>query len=133
MTRPRLTSTAVRDQIVAALHEAYPRALTTRELAERLAPVVVKVRCDCQVAACELPQVWSGECRILECHTTWHLARRRRKASDIHRHLLALSRSGDVVRLGHNRQASQAEPWTVEPDAAAIKEIAELEQAWTAS
>lgn len=41
-------------------------------------------------------------------------------------------RTGDVIRLGHNRQASPAEPWTVESDAKSIKEIAELEQTGTA-
>lgn len=130
MTRQRPTSTAVRDQIVAVLHDAYPLALTTRELADRLPPVVVKLQSDCQSAGCAIPDVWTGECRLLECHTTWHVGRRRRKSSDIHRHLLALARDGKVIRIGHNRVASQAEPWTVEPDAASIKEIAELELAW---
>lgn len=132
MRRQLPASAAVRDQIVAALHDAYPLALTTRELADRLPPVVVRINCDCRSAGCELPDLWIGECRLIECHTTWHVGRRRRKSSDIHRHLLALFGTGHVIRLGHNRQASQAEPWTVEPDAVAIQEIAELERTWAA-
>lgn len=132
MSKQRPTSTAVRDQIVATLSDAYPLPLTTRELADRLPPVVVKIQCDCREALCERPAVWSGDNRLLECHKTWHVYRRRRKSADIHRHLLALARNGDVVRIGHNRTASQAEPWTVEPDATSIKEIAELERAWAA-
>lgn len=130
MTRQGHPSTALRDQIIAALHGAYPLALSTRDLAERLPPVVVKMRCDCQSAGCAVPELWTGECRILECHTTWHVGRRRRRAADIHRHLLALSRAGDVIRLRYNCRASQSEHWTVEPDATAVREIAELERAW---
>lgn len=131
MTRQQPTSTAVQDQIIAALQGAYPRALTTRELAEQLPPLVAKIECDCQEALCERPGVWTGESRLLECHGTWHIYRRPRKSADIHRHLLALARKGDVIRIGHNRHASQAEPWTVEPDATALREIADLERAWS--
>lgn len=130
MTRRQPTITAVRDQIVATLHAAYPLALTTRELAERLPPVVARVECDCRETLCDRPIVWIGESRLLECHKTWHVYRRPRRSADIHRHLVALARKGDVIRIGHNRQASQAEPWTVEPNATSMKEIADLERAW---
>lgn len=64
MRRQLPASAAVRDQIVAALHDAYPLALTTRELADRLPPVVVRINCDCRSAGCELPDLWIGECRL---------------------------------------------------------------------
>lgn len=130
MSKQRPASAAVRGQIVAALHGAYPRALTTRELADQLPPVVVSIHCDCRSVGCERADAWTGECRILECHPNRHVIRRPRRPADIHRHLVALARAGEVIQLGHNRQASQAEPWTVEPDAAALQEIAELERCW---
>ncbi len=129
--RPTATSTAVRDQILAALNAAYPLPLTTREIADRLPPLVVKIRSDCQSMGCESVDMWTSKYRILECHHLWHVGLRRRKSSDVHRHLLALARTGAVIRPGHNRQATQSEPWTVEPNAASLRELADLEQAWT--
>lgn len=124
-------STMLRDQIIAALKAAYPRPLTTIDLAEQLPPIVVKIRDDCRGFFCgEPPPPEPPVVELLECHKTWHLVRRRRKASDIHRHLVALARSGHVIRLGHNTSAHRSEPWTVEPDPAGLAEADALERAW---
>ena len=131
-------STTLRDQIVAALKGAYPVAMTTVELAQQLPPVVATVRDDCRAFLCGEPppderyRIPGVGCELLECHGTWHVVRRRCRASDIHRHLVALARSGRVIRLGHHRSAP-SEPWTVEPDVSDLTEIDCLERTWASS
>ena len=130
--RSAARSTTLRDQIVTALRSAYPAALTTVQLAQQLPPVVVRTNSDFVVVGCayEPPD---ERYRVLECHDTWHLVRRPCRARDIHRHLLALARVDQIVRVGHNRSAAASESWTVEPDACALQELVALEQLWAHS
>ncbi|WP_260972894.1 hypothetical protein [Mycolicibacterium llatzerense] len=122
----------MRDQIIAALKRAYPMALTTVALAEQLPPVVAKINDDCSGFFCgRTPPNVTPVLELLECHATWHLVRRPRLAADIHRHLMALEHTGQVSRIARHRSA-HSDSWTVDPDATAIREIAELERAWTA-
>lgn len=136
MSKAAPRSTTLRDQIVAALKAAYPVPLTTVELAQQLPPAIVRVHDDCRGFFCGEPppddryRIPGVGVDLIECHARWHLVRRHRRASDIHRHLVALARSEQVIRLGHNRTAQQSEPWTVEPDASDLEEIASLERSW---
>jgi hypothetical protein len=126
-------TTMLRDQILSALQEAYPAALSTNQIAERMPPIVCRRYCE----SCEWwcgPNVRLGEgVEILECHGDWHLIRRPRTGEDIHKHLCAMARQGLITRLAYNRSAHPCVFWIVEPDPAAAGVIDDLEVIWAAT
>lgn len=127
-------TTSLRDQIITALREAYPTALSTNEIAEQLPPIVCQQFCTPCHWWCGPNAQRPADIDILECHGyDWHLIRRPRNNQDIHKHLCAMARRSRIVRLPYNRSANPCVFWTVKPDPHIDAAIDDLEKAWATS
>jgi len=129
MTRLAPHTVMLRDQLVAALREAYPVALSANQVAELMPPIV----CERYWTPCD----WIAEpdgVEVLECHgERMHLIRRPRNGQDIHRHLCSLEREGVITRRPYNRSAHPCVFWTVQPNLVAASVVDGLETLWAAS
>jgi len=123
----------LRDQMLAALREAYPAALSTNQIAELMPAIVCRRYCEPCHWWCGPNAGRRADVEILKCHRDWHLIRRPRNGEDIHKHLCALARQGLITRLPYNRSAHPCVFWTVKPDLAAAGVIDEVEAIWAAA